>query len=992
MENQDKIDIINRYIAGNFKLNKYLGFSSFYEAREVAIVLGKFYTLYIKSKSKINVSKEEREAFLVNELIKCSDSIEKIKMNYCLGEIYLLKDKSKAEVYFNKVLSNNENGDEILDLKYMSQYYIKKLKNIDYTNLIDVENLIGYEINFNIFERHKYKKKAYKSEFMANLAFWLYKKCPKYKDVDELICNYFENNNSWHILMHCQVLGYKNTKDIKYVNKYLNYLNKVDKIDSKEQSDALYILNSINIYENMGVWSKIVKKVYTIIDKNESEKLLSEIDMRLQNTRMFTGEFEEEPEIIDTLSMIYNDISRYKGKYQFINKYEEKITKYLLYSSSQNNIHEKKYEAYTKLSAINKFSNKEDISISTALKHQLDIKLLPINGYYVNENYPYESLLDNLGYILDEYNLFNNIKKYYLDNKAIESKIMLYGMFSTGKSSFINSLIGKHVLEEGDLPTTSTFTLVGSKRDKGLEEKIKYSIPTNNVIVDNGFFKINNILLIDTPGFEDLDSKQGNLSTDNASICDKFIVLLDASRPLTGSEYNRIKQLSEEISSSEFLFVLNKVDYIDEEEDSIDEIVEDVSIKLKKIVGDNVRIFPYSSVMVNKGDLELRKNIQNEIINFIYLDKAKSRLDVISDTINYSKLEVKKAIGDEINTIEKKIDVFNQALANTRNISELLAEEGNHYKNNIKLSLEKLKEDMDNYIYENINDIYKNMTNIVNECGDMNTVHDEVRFRLRVLVNNWLEKDYKYDINKNLNRFLSDLRNYIEKQNSIIKNLVSTACSTCILSKTCNKRCFENNVTSDVLLSQLSNISKIILGVINIDDEFYINNFDMGIDNPVLGGISRGFSKLFNGEQETLQKYKSTILEQFQRSANRTYEYFINNNFKINMLLQIIEYVLYEGNYTIDNQYDDYIENFDDINLEILTMNIEQIHKCNNSIKEVYNDINNIKLDNIEKQNQLKIKINNILDEISMLNIDILKYEEQINNHIIYSEDKLLIV
>ncbi|MGL6106970.1 dynamin family protein, partial [Romboutsia sp.] len=537
---------------------------------------------------------------------------------------------------------------------------------------------------------------------------WLYKHCPNYKNVDKIIYEYFSKHKIHEDLILCDVEAYKNTQDEKYVYNVINSVSEMENISEQYLDKIILLLYLINDYVHINLWARLLEVTYEKINKRYLEKLLLNIDKTLKHTGLYTDELENEKNMVKVLSSIYIDMCKYKGKCDFIYKYEENITKYLLYASFQNKDYTYLYEAYFNLSAINKvYTPHINLSNVATVDAISEIGLSRVDRLYMQKKYPFEELLRNLNYILKDSLIYEEVEKSYLTKRATESKVMLYGMFSSGKSSFINSLLEKDVLKEGDLPTTSTFTLVGCEEDKELESKIKHSIPTSKVVVEHQFLKENNIMFIDTPGFEDLDSKQGQLSTDNANICDKFIVLLDATRPLTASEFNRIKKLTEEIPNIKLLFILNKVDYIDEEEDSIEEIVEDTRIKLSKILDrKKIHIYPYSCYLVKNGDEDMKKGLYNEILKLTETNKANLRLDNITQSIELSKSKLKEKIYKENKIHEDYICSLNQSMKNIENVIKLLAEKESEYTSYMEDCLDKFKLTVDDYIKESMINIF----------------------------------------------------------------------------------------------------------------------------------------------------------------------------------------------------------------------------------------------------------------------------------------------
>lgn len=985
---KNNIEIANEILLNETKFNRYLTFDSAGHMEDIALILKKYYIWYLKRILKVNVRKNEEKEFFINKLNKCDVEKDKIEISYCLGELYLSKDDIKAKMYFYSVIDKCKKQGIEKKLVFMAEKNIRDIEKLQYKDIVDKKDIIGYEINFGIF--NTCNNINYSDELVKKAAFWLSDNCPTYKDVIKLICDYFKKNNSWENFSLCLIKAYEKTGDIKYIEKLVDdfYKIKVLKIENSEK--MISMLEAINNYGDIELWSKVIQMLYKIVDKKHLEKILINIEKTLCFTSMYTGELQGQLNILELLITIYNDITKYKGKYKFINKYENTITKNLLYASFQNENIVELYESHSKLKAISKINN-IDNSITSALKCLPVVEILNKNELNKITIYPYEILLKNLKYILEGTKVFKIVEESYLTKKLTESKIMLYGMFSSGKSSFINSIISENLLEEGDLPTTSTFTLVGCNEDKVLQDSIKYLVPTHSIIVENTFLRENGILLIDTPGFEDLDSKQGELSSDNLQICNKFIVLLDATRPLTASEYNRIKQIKEKNIKNKILFILNKIDFIDEDEEDVYEIIEDIKIKLRKIVGEDIRILPYSSIMAKQGDLDIKESVYNEIINFISSDKARIRFNLIENCIELSKYELKKEMNNKNDEFDSNIEEIDKIIITLEKLNKILTINLNDYLDYTKNCIQDLRNKIEDYIDISIKGIFKNIPNFLNESSSVENIHEEVRNKLRVYVDKWSKTSYKEYVINSVNGFIKDINNYIIEKDNILTKISLTAKNTCENIYEIENKFFIKNLESSKLVKVLVKNSFKLLQDIYIDiysiDDLY-RPFNMGIQKSVLTSVTTGFSKLFNSETQILDKYKLLINQQSESASEITIEHIKNKNYKLRVLLDSIMYTLCEDSYELNDNLKEYMLQ-NDCTIEMPSENINVINQYIEDIESIYDDIINIKNDVILEKIKYNELINLMLEEIQCLDVDLLKYRYQIDNGIVYSDRKL---
>lgn len=970
------IDIINKCLDDEKYFNKFLGFNSMNETLEISLVVGKYHLWYLKNIEFVNVSKANIQNYFEKNLDKNHNKERFIQINYCLGEIYLKKDTNKSYTYFST--ANNE-LQKILKLEYlniMSEVHIGNLTNSISQVLIDRLDFLGYESNYIKFKIGA----SFEKDYAKNFALWLYSNCINYKDVKSAVEKFFSKNNLYQELINHSIKSFLEKKDLSYINNILDNIEKLDDIDKDLLEELIKLLYLINNHENISLWAKLTNKILYKINSINLEMLFSHIDNTLKNTSMYTYEFEKESDLVNLLKNTYEKIYRYKGQYDFLYSYEENITNYLLYASFQNSNVELLYEAYDNLNAINKVynaSNRTKSVLITIGKININNKL----KYHDNKIYPFESLFENLKYIIDDSTIFSEIFSYYQSQKLTETKIMLYGMFSAGKSSFINSFLDENLVEVGDLPTTSTFTLIGYSDDKNLEEKIKYKIPTKKVITDKKYLKDNNLIFVDTPGFEDLNNTQGELSTQNAYLFNKFIVLLDAARPLNRSEYNKIKGLYENIKDVEILFILNKIDGINEDEEDLDDVVEQTRNKLKNLTDKEINISLYSSEYVNEGDVELRDELALEIDKLILSDKANIRLKIIEDCINMAKNKVSDKLDHKINNLDNEINFVDSKIKELLKIKSSLEDKVNDYTKYIENFFETFKLQLLKNLDDNIFKIFDEVKDYIDDFDDIELIYYQVKKTIRININTWSKFHQETFIKEGLELLLSDVEKYIHTQNKSIENLMNNSEQIYNLILNTNfsieKKYLENfgyiKYNFNSIFERVKEELEIDLNKNLYETDSYV--FDLGIKEPKLQVLSKGISKIFNNEQKTLDKHKNLILEQLQESYELTYNHIVENYIDIDDILTPFKNVLLQ-------EVPEDSEIFKNSNLSLIKYNIKNNLDVIEKVKMKIVQLEDEKLKIINYKNDVSKKIEN-------LNVEIYKYRSQIENNVIYDNNKL---
>lgn len=164
-------------------------------------------------------------------------------------------------------------------------------------------------------------------------------------------------------------------------------------------------------------------------------------------------------------------------------------------------------------------------------------------------------------------------------NSAYKAEVVVIGDFSAGKSSFINSIIGKDICPINSAPTTSSITKFIYSFDERIENKTNGKTISvqeyKNLVTHQGgtkttyeldyyypFTPLHSVNLYDTPGFANATG-QGDteLTMKKAKEADAALLLVDIN---TGSVNDALKDKVNELKKANpnilFYVVLNKAD------------------------------------------------------------------------------------------------------------------------------------------------------------------------------------------------------------------------------------------------------------------------------------------------------------------------------------------------------------------------------------------------------------------------------------------------
>lgn len=170
--------------------------------------------------------------------------------------------------------------------------------------------------------------------------------------------------------------------------------------------------------------------------------------------------------------------------------------------------------------------------------------------------------------------------------------VVVLGEFKRGKSTFINALLKKELLPTDVLPETATINAImysetptlqvvmndGSEKTGEVSREYlqRFSAREKNSLSEKvKYIKIgypaeilkNNLAIVDTPGVDDINEQRSEVTYRFIPKANAVIFLLDAKSPLKKTEKDFIDSKLLPLGLDTILFVANKFDAVDEEEE-----------------------------------------------------------------------------------------------------------------------------------------------------------------------------------------------------------------------------------------------------------------------------------------------------------------------------------------------------------------------------------------------------------------------------------------
>ena len=165
--------------------------------------------------------------------------------------------------------------------------------------------------------------------------------------------------------------------------------------------------------------------------------------------------------------------------------------------------------------------------------------------------------------------------------------LVIAGEFNSGKSSFINALLGERVLPEGVTPTTDRINLLrhgDQVTEQLLEAYLLERTHPSPLLVD--------LNIVDTPGTNAVIREHEELTRDFVPRSDLVLFVTSADRPFTESERSFLEQIR--AWGKKIVMILNKVDLLTSPADR-DEVIRFVRENAGALLGETPLVFPVSA-------------------------------------------------------------------------------------------------------------------------------------------------------------------------------------------------------------------------------------------------------------------------------------------------------------------------------------------------------------------------------------------------------------
>ncbi len=165
--------------------------------------------------------------------------------------------------------------------------------------------------------------------------------------------------------------------------------------------------------------------------------------------------------------------------------------------------------------------------------------------------------------------------------------LVIAGEFNSGKSSFINALLGERVLPEGVTPTTDRINLL--RHGPEITER-----PLEAYLLERTHPAelLRELNVVDTPGTNAVIRRHEELTRDFIPRADLVLFVTSADRPFSESEREFLQRIRE--WGKKILFIVNKIDILAGPAEQA-EVIGYVRDNATTLLGDTPQVFPVSA-------------------------------------------------------------------------------------------------------------------------------------------------------------------------------------------------------------------------------------------------------------------------------------------------------------------------------------------------------------------------------------------------------------
>lgn len=271
-------------------------------------------------------------------------------------------------------------------------------------------------------------------------------------------------------------------------------------------------------------------------------------------------------------------------------------------------------------------------------------------GFFINKKYDalYLMLYKEKNLISNFYDIDFLLSKWWLNKNQLSKpikKIVVTANMSAGKSTLINALIGKKLLQaKNEACTSREYQIIDKSFEDGLvssfDKTLKLNVSLDELKNDekkgldkiyigtyfNGLEDKQRFCFIDTPGVNYSKNNEHERLTKKVieqKDYDKLVYVINSNYLGTNDDAQYLEYITDKVKDKEIIIVLNKLDNFNIDEDNIKESIDKVYKDLQRYGLNNSKVCPisaYAGLLAKRkiAGEELSKIESRKLENYIY--------------------------------------------------------------------------------------------------------------------------------------------------------------------------------------------------------------------------------------------------------------------------------------------------------------------------------------------------------------------------------------
>ncbi|NJD58160.1 MAG: dynamin [Anaerolineales bacterium] len=268
--------------------------------------------------------------------------------------------------------------------------------------------------------------------------------------------------------------------------------------------------------------------------------------------------------------------------------------------------------------------------------------------------------------------------------------LVVVGEFNSGKSAFINALLGQNILKEGVTPTTTQINVLqfGQTIERHVENENLHTLTAPVELLAE-------LNIVDTPGTNAIIRQHESITQQFVPRSDLVLFVTSADRPFTESERSFLENIRD--WGKKVVIVLNKIDLFQSAEEQ-QQVVSYISDNSRSLLGITPEIFPVSSRLALRaklGEPALWQSSQFETLE--------QYIQITLDEKGRLSLKFMNPLGVATHLVNKYLEVTNARLGLLKTDFATLSDvdaQLNVYQQDMRHNFGFRMSDIDNVLYE----------------------------------------------------------------------------------------------------------------------------------------------------------------------------------------------------------------------------------------------------------------------------------------------------